>query len=355
MIGRLIARLLLSPLALLYGAGVGLRNLLYQRGVLKSVRFDIPLISVGNLTVGGAGKTPHIEYLILLLKDYIRVATLSRGYGRKSKGYLEVLRGMRAEQTGDEPLQFKRKFPDIIVAVSESRTFAIPQILSAHPDTQLILLDDAFQHRAVAPGMHILLTEYSDPFTRDWLLPSGRLREWRSAYRRAHLIVVTKCPIDLTPEEANRLKEEIRPLSHQQVFFSYYQYGNPYSMYDPRQRVALQPDWHVLLVTAIARTDYLESYLEQRVGGLSHLAYGDHHAFDETDLRNIIKAFQTLEVEKKIMLTTEKDAVRLEPFRRLLGEAKIPLAILPIRVQFHFDEANAFDERIRSFLLSFEV
>lgn len=355
MIDNVLARLLLSPFALLYGAGIALRNLLYRRGLLKSVRFDIPLISVGNLTVGGAGKTPHIEYLILLLRDYIRVATLSRGYGRKSKGYLEVQPGMRAEQTGDEPLQFKRKFPDITVAVSESRTFAIPQILSAHPDTQLILLDDAFQHRAVEAGMHVLLTEYSDPFTRDWLLPSGRLREWRSAYQRAHLIVVSKCPVDLSREEAGQLRQEIRPAAHQQVFFSYYQYGDPYSMYDPRRRIGLQPDWHVLLVTAIARTDYLASYLDERVGGISQIEYGDHHAFDETDVRNMIKAFQTMDVDKKVMLTTEKDAVRLEPFRPMLREAKVPLAILPVRVRFHFGEGEAFDEAIRSFLLSFEV
>jgi tetraacyldisaccharide 4'-kinase len=357
MVDNVLARLLLSPIALLYGAGVGLRNFLYQKGLLKSVRFDLPLISVGNLTVGGAGKTPHIEYLLVLLKDYIRVATLSRGYGRQTKGYLEVLPGMQARQTGDEPLQFKRKFRDVVVAVAESRTFAIPQILSSHPDTQLILLDDAFQHRAIAPGMHILLTEYSEPFIRDWLLPSGRLREWRSAYRRAHLIVVTKCPIDLSPEEARQVETEIKPLDHQQVFFSYYEYGAPYSMYNPLRRLKLQPGLHVLLVTAIARTDYLVSYLEERVGGLTHMEYADHHTFDDTDVRNIAKAFQRLEAgqKEKVLITTEKDAVRLEPFRMILLEARIPVAVLPIQVRFHFDQGPVFDEAIRSFLLNFEV
>ncbi len=177
MLQSTLVKILLAPFSLLYGVGVSLRNYFYRQGILKAVDFDLPVISVGNLSVGGAGKSPHIEYLIRLLKDYINVATLSRGYKRKSKGFLIVQPQQSVEQAGDEPLQFRRKFHDILVAVAESRTFAIPQILMKEPHTQVILLDDAFQHRSITPGLNILVTEYSHPFTRDYLLPSGRLRE----------------------------------------------------------------------------------------------------------------------------------------------------------------------------------
>lgn len=355
MVDNLFARLLLAPFALLYGGAIGLRNLAYRTGLLKGVGFSVPVISVGNLSVGGAGKTPHIEYLVKHFKPYIQVATLSRGYGRKTRGFLEVQPGMNAHQAGDEPLQFKRKNPDIVVAVGESRALSIPQIISRHPETQLILLDDAFQHRAVEPGLHVLLTEYSAPFTRDWLLPSGRLREWRSAYRRAHIIVISKCPVDLDRQDADQLMKEINPAEHQQVFFSAYDYGHPYALINPAQRYRLGEDWHILLVTAIARTDYLLSYLQERVGDISHLAYGDHHDFSETDIRNIIRAFGQLESEKKVVLTTEKDAIRLEPYRRLLTEAGVPVMILPIQVRFLFEEGPAFNQHIQDFLLDFKV
>jgi tetraacyldisaccharide 4'-kinase len=204
MIQNVLFKILMAPFSLLYGIGVSLRNTFYKTGVLKSISFNLPIISVGNLSVGGAGKTPHIEYLIRLLKDYLNVATVSRGYKRKTKGFLFVKPKMNAEQVGDEPLQFKRKFQDVAVTVSESRTFAIPEILGEHPDTQVVLLDDAFQHRSIKPGLNILLTEFSKPFTKDFLLPSGRLREWRSAYQRADVVVVSKCPREVTQEEKEK-------------------------------------------------------------------------------------------------------------------------------------------------------
>ncbi|RME96755.1 MAG: tetraacyldisaccharide 4'-kinase, partial [Bacteroidetes bacterium] len=239
MIQRHLFRILLAPFSLLYGLAVSLRNAFYRAGLLKSMRFSVPVISVGNLSVGGAGKTPHIEYLIRLLREHIQVATLSRGYSRKTRGFLTVERQHNAEQVGDEPLQFKRKFPDIGVYVAEDRAFAIPQIMAAQPDTQLILLDDAFQHRAVLPGLNILLTEYDNLFTRDYLLPAGRLREWRSAYERADVIVVSKCPPDLTQTDARRIRVEINPLPHQKIFFSYYAYQVPYYQFNPRYRLKL--------------------------------------------------------------------------------------------------------------------
>ncbi|MEL6357313.1 MAG: tetraacyldisaccharide 4'-kinase, partial [Bacteroidota bacterium] len=279
-----LAKLLLAPISLLYGLGVSFRNWAYRRGLLKSISFNIPVISVGNLSVGGAGKTPHIEYLIRAFDPYLNIATLSRGYARKSKGFIRVQPQMNAEKVGDEPLQYKRKFPDVEVTVAEERAFAIPQIVAQRPDIQLVLLDDAYQHRAVKPGLNILLTQFNRPFTRDYLLPSGRLREWRSAYERADVIIVTKCPKELDPAMAAKLREEIAPLPHQRIFFSYYEYGSPYYILNSRYRLQMDDELDVLLISAIANTDYLLSYLKEKNGGVHALEYTDHHYFDRRDL-----------------------------------------------------------------------
>ncbi len=355
MIQRFLFRVLLAPLSLLYGIGVSIRNGLYSQGLLKGVEFNLPVISVGNLSVGGAGKTPHIEYLIRLLKDYVEVATLSRGYQRKTKGYLEVQAQMNAEQVGDEPLQFKRKYPDILVTVCESRSFAIPQMLMNHPDIQAVLLDDAFQHRSVKPGLNILLTQYSLPFTRDYLLPSGRLREWRSAYERADVIIVSKCPPQMSAEERQRLKEEIQPHPHQQLFFSYYSYGKPYFIFNPRYRLEWNKDMDMLLICAIANTDYLLSYLNEQANSVRILEYEDHHYFTKYDVGHLKADFDRLESEKKVILTTEKDAMRLELHRQYLLDNKMPIFAIPVEVKFHFGEGEEFDKAVRQFLLNFKA
>lgn len=354
MVQNFLVKILLIPFSLLYGMGVSLRNAAYRLGLLKSVKFDLPVISVGNLSVGGAGKTPHIEYLIRLLKDYINVATLSRGYGRKTHGYLLVEPEMSAEQVGDEPLQFKRKFHDLTAAVSESRAFGIPRIIMDAPQTQLVLLDDAFQHRAVTPGLNILLSEYSHLFTKDWLLPSGRLREWRAAYQRADIIIVTKCPKILHENDKNLLLKEIKPFPHQRVFFSYYDYDQPYYVFDARYVADLQPEWSVQLVSAIARTDYLINYLQEKVDSITVLEYADHHFFTQDDMNEIKGTFERLQGDKKIILTTEKDAVRLELHRKFIVENRLPIFALPVEVRFHFGEGEKFDDTIKDFLLNFK-
>ncbi|GJM31221.1 MAG: tetraacyldisaccharide 4'-kinase [Saprospiraceae bacterium] len=332
-----------------------MRDFFYRRGLLKSIEFNVPLISVGNLSVGGAGKTPHIEYLIRLLQNYLGVATLSRGYMRKTKGYLEVHSRMTAEQAGDEPLQFKRKYPEIMVTVSESRTFAIPQIMMARPETQVVLLDDAFQHRSIKAGMNILLTQFYEPFTRDYLLPSGRLREWRSAYERADIIIVSKCPMEVTEEEKATLIREIKPLSHQQLYFSYYDYAQPYYILNTNYVTNLQPDWDVLLISAIAGTDYLVSYLEEKVNSVRVLEYEDHHFFTNSEVAHLKAVFDNMESEKKLILTTEKDAMRLELHRPFLVENRMPIFALPVEVKFHFNQGEAFDQNIKDYLLNFKV
>ena len=345
----------MAPFSLLFGLGVSFRDICYRYGLLKGVSFNLPVIAVGNLTVGGAGKTPHIEYLIRLLKDYLNIATLSRGYKRKTKGYLTVRSNHDVNKVGDEPLQFKRKYPELMVAVSESRTLAIPQILMERPDTQLVLLDDAFQHRAIIPGLNILLTEFNYPFTRDYLLPSGRLREWRSAYERADLIIVSKCPPEISIETKAAFIKEINPFSNQKIYFSYYDYLPPYSVYDPRLRVALEPDVDVLLICAIARAEYLVDYLEEQVQSVAVLEYEDHHLFSNYDVAQLKKSFEQIPSQKKIILTTEKDAMRLELHQSFLQEHRLPIFALPIQVKFHFDEGEQFNEDVRTFLLNFKV
>ncbi len=355
MIQQTLLRLLLAPFSLLYGLGVSLRNFFYSQGILKSIEFNIPVISIGNLSVGGSGKSPHIEYLVRFLSEYLPVATLSRGYGRKTRGYLEVLTDMKAADTGDEPLQFKRKFPELVVTVGESRSLAIPRLLMHHPEVKAILLDDAFQHRSVKPGLNILLTTHDLPFTRDYLLPSGRLREWRSAFERADVIVVSKCPQGLSLEAANQLREEINPLPRQQLFFSTYTYGNPYYIFNPGYTIDLRSDWSVLLICAIAGTDYLMRYLDGVALETSILEYEDHHLFSNYDISSLKQSFDKLDAPRKIILTTEKDAMRLEMHREFIVKHQLPVFVLPARVSFLFDEGVTFEERVKDFLLNFRV
>jgi tetraacyldisaccharide 4'-kinase len=355
MIQSILVKILLAPLSILYGIGVSIRNVLFKRGILKGVKFDLPVISVGNLSVGGTGKTPHIEYLIRLLKDYVHVATLSRGYLRKTQGFLEVLPSNNAEETGDEPLMFKRKYPDAMVGVAENRTIGVLEMIKLNPEIQVVLLDDAFQHLSIIPGLNILLTDFRSPFTRDYLLPSGRLREWRSAYERADIIIVSKCPPQMNQEEKDRVLEELKPFPHQQVFFSYYQYGSPYSLYDGHRRINLNGSQDILLISAIAGTEYLTEYLEERTASIRALEFEDHHYFTSSDVSQLKAIFDNMEGENKIILTTEKDAVRLELCQEFLARERPPIFVLPLRVAFHFGEGPIFDQKIKDFLLDFKV
>jgi tetraacyldisaccharide 4'-kinase len=355
MIQNYLVRILLAPFSLLYGIGVSLRNFFYSNNLLRGVEFDIPIISVGNLSLGGAGKTPHIEYLIRLLKDYINIATLSRGYKRKTKGFLMVLPNHNAEMVGDEPLQFRRKFNDILVTIAESRTFAIPKIIMERPETQTILLDDAFQHRSVKPGLNILLTEYALPFTRDYLLPSGRLREARSAYHRADILIISKCPPQITEAEKINMIDEIKPFPRQRIYFSYYEYERPYFFLQRNYFFPLKENVDVLLICAIANTDYLLEYLYEKVNYVKAIEYEDHHFFNSFDISNLKNEFEKIESDRKIILTTEKDAMRLELHKDFILKNKLPVYVLPVKVAFHFNEGKLFDKDVKDFLLNFRA
>ncbi len=349
-----LVRLILLPFSLLYGLVISLNELLYRLGILKSVQFNLPVIGIGNLSVGGTGKTPHAEYLVRWLNQYLQVATLSRGYGRSTVGLREVQRHENADLVGDEPLLIKRKHPDVPVFVAESRALGIPAIVQRYPSMQAIILDDAHQHRAIKPGRQILLTEYARPYTRDWLLPAGRLREWRSGALRADTIVVTKCPVGLTEQERTAMIAEIDPAPHQKVYFSTYQYGKPYHLFVPGQTLNLDTTVDVLLVTAIAKTDVLEQYVASVAGQVRSLSFKDHHNFEPRDFETIRRDFSYLNSQNKVVLCTEKDAVKLERFAQQFAQAGIEVFVLPVEVQFLGEDAGKFQEDIRSWLLNFK-
>ena len=351
-----LLRLLAAPLAALFGVGVEARLLLYRIGLLKRTSFSIPTISVGNLSVGGAGKTPHTEYLIRLLHEYFPVGTLSRGYGRKTSGFRYVEPTNSATEVGDEPLQLKRKFPDVAVAVGEDRVFGVSTLLQYAPQTQAVLLDDAFQHLPVRPSLSILLTEYDRPYWRDSLMPVGRLREWATGAERADAIVVTKCPEVLAQADRSALLEEIDALPHQRVFFSRFGYGAPWYLLDPRYTTALAPDYDVLLVTAIARVDYLLDYLRGEVAEVHEVSFRDHHDFSKRDMGRVARLFREIENPKRLILTTEKDAMRLYAHEAFLREENLPVFALPAVVRF-LPEApgRGFDDWVRNELLAWRA
>ncbi len=351
----IIGKILLSPLALIYGIVISMRRFLYRTGLLRSSRFDVPTISVGNLNTGGSGKTPHIEYLIRLLEPYINISVLSRGYRRKTEGFRMVEAENTVIEVGDEPLQFKLKYPSVPVAVGEKRAYAIPQLLYRHSQLQAILLDDAFQHLAVTPYLNILITEFHNPFTRDYLLPAGDLRDWRSSYRHADVIVVSKCPEDLTEAERQAFIEEINPYPSQTVYFSYYAYDTPYRLFNPAQFIDLDSDTEVLLVCGIAKPQYLTDYLSQRVKSVQTMAFEDHRLFTNYDVAQFKRVYEGMKSPEKVIITTEKDAVRLALHKNYILDNQLPIYVIPIEVDFLFDEKDKFDIGIKDRLLAFKA
>jgi tetraacyldisaccharide 4'-kinase len=349
-------RFLLFPVALIYGLAVWVRNLLYDFGLLKSESFHLPVISVGNLTTGGTGKTPHIEYLIRLLGHEHRLATLSRGYKRKTRGFLVAGVSSRVDDIGDEPMQFHSKFKDIIVAVGEERVPAIHSLLLEPRRPDVILLDDAFQHRAVKPGHSILIIEYDKLMKEDFLLPVGSLREPKSGIKRADTIVISKSPAILVPIERKRLLEFIRILPHQEVFFSYYSYGEFIRLNSKPGMISMSSKYYmdmrfsILLVTGIANPASITEYLRRQTDKLYTLQFPDHHDFTLGDMDKINSAFSDMTGTNKIIVTTEKDMMRLR--RPELEEAlrNLPVFYLPVEVAFHHNEQDKFNQRILNYV-----
>jgi tetraacyldisaccharide 4'-kinase len=344
-------RILLFPFSLLYWAGIAIRNKLFDKNIFKSSSFGLPVICVGNLSVGGTGKSPMVEYLVALLKEKYNVATLSRGYKRKTKGYTLANESTTALEIGDEPMQFHLKFPEVTVAVGEQRLVAIPQLLHDKPATEVIILDDAFQHRSVIAGLNILLTDYNNLFTRDFYLPTGDLRDLKSSYKRAEIIIVTKCKPDLSGEERQKLVKEIKPQPDQQLFFTVIEYGEVYHIINHKP-FAWDIQTEILLITGIANPRPLKKMLEEHTSSYHMLQYPDHHIFSIDDLADIKKRFENIEQQNKIILTTEKDAVRLIKFEKEI--AGLPVYVIPVKHKFLFGEEQKFNAVVTGFVHTFK-
>ncbi len=355
MIREIVIKLLLAPFSLLYGGAISVRNFLYKKEILRSVRFDIPVISIGNISIGGTGKTPHIDFMVDWLKAYLPLAILSRGYKRETTGFLIGQQSPNVKSIGDEPFQLMMKHPEIPVAVSENREIGIPLLLKSFPGTRLVLLDDAFQHLSVKPYLNILLTGFDNRFTKDYILPAGRLREWRSSYKRADIIIVTKCPRDLTSGKIDEIHHEIKPLKNQFLFFTDYRYKMPYYIFSPVQKLEWNPEMFVLLVSGIANTDYLEHYVSQRVHHVHNHSFADHHWYSNYDLGQIKRQFDELPGTNKVIITTEKDAARLQIHRDYIIENKLPMFVLPVEVHFLLNEEERFKDIIAQKLLEFKT
>jgi len=305
-----LLRIILYPFALLYGAITKLRNWAFDFGIFRSTSFDIPVIVVGNLNVGGTGKSPQIEYLIRLLQNKYKIAVLSRGYKRKSKGFQVADKNTAVEQIGDEPLQFYRKFENIVVAVDTDRINGINQLKKIEPPPQIVLLDDAFQHRNVKAGLYILLTSYNNLYVDDYMLPTGNLRENRSGSKRAEIIVVSKCPENISTKEQDKIIEKLRPTKAQSIFFSAIKYNETVLSDGKEISVSKLHEFEVLLVTGIANPNPLLNFLKERNIKFNHLKYPDHYNFSERELKDIFLEFEKIKNQNKIILTTEKDYVR---------------------------------------------
>jgi tetraacyldisaccharide 4'-kinase len=341
-----ILQVILLPVSLCYGLAMTVRNLLFDLHVLPSKTFDKPVISVGNLTYGGTGKTPHIEYLIRLLMPGMFIATLSRGYGRESNGFILASKRSNVKYIGDEPLQFLKKFEGVKVAVDEKRSRGIHLLLEKYPELNVILLDDAFQHRYVKPGLSILLTDYHRPYTEDLILPSGTLREFRTGAARANIIVVTKTPRIFSPITRRRIVEELKPTSRQHVYFSYIKYVEPVPVFDIPDLTFPAKVTNILLFTGIANDYPLREHLERMCSELVVMKFPDHHPYTIKNVEEITRRFHDLPTQKKILITTEKDVMRLKTPELSTYLKNLPLFCVPMEIDFHGADKEKFDNEI---------
>lgn len=346
----------LLPLSFLYGMGVRFRNMLFDTGILESRSFPVPVISVGNITVGGAGKTPHVEYLIRLLCETKRVSVLSRGYKRHTKGYLLASSSSTSLELGDEPYQMYLKYGrQVHVAVSANRCEGIERLCSdpETKDTDVILLDDAFQHRYVKPGVNILLVDYHRLIVYDKLLPAGRLREPKDGKRRADIVIVTKCPPDLRPMDFRVITKALNLYPYQKLFFTTIEYGDLIPLFSNSRSLALSEitsDYEVLVLSGIASPRHLLCDIQKHTENVIPMTFRDHHLFTPKDIARINNTFDSLS-SKRIIITTEKDAARLVGLDGLSDDVRNHIYALPIKTTFLLEQQEQFDEFILSYVL----
>ena len=339
----------LLPLSWLYGIGIKTRNKLFDIGMLKSRAFDIPVISVGNITVGGSGKTPHVEYLVRLLKDKAKVAVLSRGYKRKSSGFVLATKNSSVSDIGDEPYQIKKKYEFVHVAVDKDRCHGIDQILGkkATADTDVVILDDAFQHRYVKPGINILLVDYHRLIIYDKLLPAGRLREPQEGKERADIVIISKCPKDMKPMDFRVLIKAMSLRPYQKLYFTTLKYGNLKPLYcgDDMSLGEITSRHNILLLTGIASPKQMILDLSPYTQNISPMTFGDHHQFTQKDIQSLNEKFAAM-LGPKIIITTEKDATRLYGMEGLSDDVRHNIYSLPVEVKFILDQQNKFNKKI---------
>jgi len=348
-------RNLLAPFTPFFGLIVAVRNRLYDYNILKSTEFRLPIISIGNITVGGTGKTPHVEYLISLLDGEFNVATLSRGYKRQTRNFVLATPESTAEEIGDEPKQIKRKFPDINVAVDSNRVRGVRTLMADFKELNLIILDDAFQHRSITPGLSMLLIDYNRPLSGDHLLPLGNLRENPNEKRRAHIIIVTKCPPKLKPIERRLVLKDLNPFPYQTLYFTTMIYGEFYPVFEnvaPRltKSECKKEKYRLHMVTGIVNSRHLKKHLRGISPKITESKYPDHHDYSNKDMDEIASAFEKIDHDKKIIITTEKDAMRFQSLKDIKDTLKKNMYYIPVGVQFLDDEGESFNNQIISYV-----
>ena len=336
-------RFLLYPFSLVYGFIVAVRNFLFDWNVFKSKSYNIPIICVGNITAGGTGKTPQTEYLLDLLSDK-KTAVVSRGYGRKTSGLLLVETNSESEKVGDEPLQIKQKFPNTIIVVSGNRRIGIEKILDSYRETEVIIMDDGFQHRWIEAGMYIALNNYENPIYYDQLIPMGKLRESKSALRRANIIITTKCA-DITPTEKKGIISRLNTFALQKNYFSSITYQNLKSVFTDKE-IDNPENYNITLVTSISNADNLKQYLQKNENTVHHLSFPDHHNFTPKDIANILLEYKTSISDKNIILTTEKDKVKLLKYKEHFEGIKLYFSPIEINI----DNSEEFNNEITNYV-----
>jgi tetraacyldisaccharide 4'-kinase len=344
--------ILLYPVSLIYGLITGIRNFMYNTGILPSVEFHLPVICVGNITVGGTGKTPHTEYLAGLLRKNFRVATLSRGYKRKTSDFRIATASSSVGEIGDEPLQIYRKFSDVMVAVDRNRVHGVKKILEADPELEVIILDDGFQHRRITPGLSILLSDFERLIVRDHIMPYGSLRESKVNMRRADIILITKSPENVSPIQRRLIVKEIDKAPYQNLYFTSLTYNPPVPVFENKDKVETPLDVFqnkesgIVLITGIANPLPLKEYLQKTFGEIIHLSYPDHYNFKEKDIISISLAYNDLKSPKKYLFTTEKDAVRLREFTNFTEQVRSGFYYIPVGIDFLNNDKDEFDNLI---------
>lgn len=348
---NIFLKTLLFPLSILYGIITYVRNKLFDLNIFRYTSFKIPIINVGNINTGGTGKSPCIELLINILNNNnFNIATLSRGYGRQTKGFIVAEKHSNSQSLGDEPIQFYHRFPGITVSVSENRVKGIKRLLQLKPPPDIILLDDAFQHRQVKPGFNILLTDYSELYIHDCMLPAGRLREYKSGAARANIIITTKSPAEISELEKNKIIKSINPRPHQQVFFSFIHYGELISFFkNTSNKYSDTNKSNVLLFSGIANPKPLESFLRSKYHQVISMNFKDHHTYTARDITRIKQKFYTFTPGNNIIVTTGKDYARLlnRPEINMLND--LPLYYLPIEMGFSLQDYSHFEQLILNY------